>query len=155
LSACGRVAAPVAPEHRAPAPATDLGGVVRAGEVELHWKNPTRRVHGRALHDLTSARVFRADTAQDAAVPSAVVSRGRIPGYADVATIRMDAPAPATVTNNVVTFVDRNGLVVGRRYTYVVLTADSQRRLSPPSPRLTISFIATPGPPRDLVADPL
>jgi len=155
LGACGRVAAPVPPEQRAPAPASDLGGVVHAGEVELHWKNPTRRVHGRPLRDLISARVFRADTAHDAAVPSAVLSRGRIPGYAEIATIRMDAPAPATVTDNVVTFVDRSGLVIGRRYTYVIVTADSERRPSPPSPRLTISFVAAPGPPRTLVADPL
>jgi len=46
-----------------------------------------------------------------------------------------------------VVFTDRQGLAVGRRYTYVVITADGQGRLSPPSPRLTLTYIAAAEPP--------
>ena len=153
LAACGRPGLPVPPEQRLPAAAANLTAIVRAGGVELHWVNPTRRVDGKPLRDLTIAQVLRSDNGAEGVIPSAVLSRGRIPGYNEIAAIRLAEPSPATVVGSAVTLVDRAGLVIGRRYTYVVVTSDSERRTSPPSSRLTVSFIATPGPPRDLAAD--
>ena len=43
---------------------------------------------------------------------------------------------------------------MGRRYTYVVVTADAQERSSPPSARLSLTFAAAPAPPTDLRVEP-
>src|SRR5262249_36933620 len=53
-----------------------------------------------------------------------------------------------------ITYVDRRGLVYGRRYTYVATTTDAQGRTGPPSARVSITYIAPPEPPRALRAEP-
>jgi hypothetical protein len=161
LVACGKVGPPVAPENRLPQPVTDLRAVVQNGAVELTWTNPTRRADGSRLRDLMVARVYRAEDAGTGEPKPALLARRRIAGYAEVAEVRL-APARAapaspdapTVRDNRVRLEDRRGLAYGRRYTYVVVTADGQQRLSPPSPRVSVMLIAPPEAPPAVTAVP-
>ena len=154
LGACGRKGPPVAPERRVPQPVGDLTGLVREQTIELAWSVPRRRVDSTRLLDTGVARVFRTDDAGQGDPRPALLSNGRIAGYTELATVQLgDTPAP-NVQNDRVRFVDRHGLVRGRRYTYVVLTSDAQGRTSPPSPRLSLTFAAAPEPPSDLRAEP-
>lgn len=153
LAACGRVGAPVPPEDRLPRPVTDLRAIVEEGVIQLTWTNPNRRVDNTRLRDLAEARVYRAEDAGDGEPRAALLWRGRVPGYTQVVTLRPGADgtggAGATVTA-----ADRHGLVFGRRYTYVVVTADAQGRVSAPSPRVSVRYLAPPEPPAGLVTEP-
>ena len=154
LGACGRKGAPVAPERRVPQPVTDLHGLVREGGIELTWSVPRRRVDQTRLIDPDAARVFRTEDAGQGDPKPALLSNDRIAGYTEVGTVRLgDAPSTLAQGGRIV-FPDRRGLVVGRRYTYVVVTTDAQGRTSPPSSRLTLTFAAAPQPPADLQAEP-
>jgi hypothetical protein len=151
--ACGHQGPPVAPETRLPAAVTDLQGIVRPEAIELGWTLPSRRTDGTRLADLAITRVYRSEDAGGGEPQPALLSRGRIRGYDEIATIRLSAPAPATVERGRVTLIDRRGLATGRRYTYVVLSEDSTGRVSPPSARVSLAFIAAPDPPTGLVAE--
>jgi hypothetical protein len=83
-----------------------------------------------------------------------VLSSGGIVGYDLIAEVRPDSPAPATVAGSVVRWVDRLGLVLDRRYIYVVIAIDSLGRSSPPSERRVITFLPAPRPPGGLSAAP-
>jgi hypothetical protein len=74
----------------------------------------------------------------------ALLVNGRVAGYQEITVIPLGAPVPGVVQGHVVRFVDREALRFGRRYTYVVVTEDGQRRVSPPSNRFSITFIAPP-----------
>ncbi len=152
LGACGRSGPPIAPELRLPAAVSALTGVVIPEGIQLAWTDPSHRVAGSPLRDLTVVRVFRTEDSGAGQPRSAFLDAGRIIGYAEIATIRLASPAPARVDGTRVTLIDAHNLAVGRRYTYVVIAADSTGRWSPPSPRLTVTDIAVPEPPRDLVA---
>jgi hypothetical protein len=145
LGACGRKAAPVAPERRVPQPVADLRGLVRDDAIQLTWSLPRHRVDNSRLHDLGTARVFRVDDADHGEPKPALLHEGRIAGYTEVGSIQLGSPP--LLPGGSVGFADRRGLVVGRRYTYVVLTTDQQRRTSPPSSRLSLTFLALPRPP--------
>jgi len=163
LAACGRVGPPVPPETRLPVAVADLRAVVRDGAVELTWTNPTRRADGSKL-TLDVARVFRHEASADAPEKPALLSRGRVAGYAEIATIPLGGPpgttpgapggAEALVEGARVTLRDRQGLVHGNRYTYVVTVHDLQGRSSPPSERRSVAFIAPPEAP-SLTVEPL
>lgn len=149
--ACGRKGPPVAPEHRAPQPVSDLRGVVREGAIELAWSVPDRRMDDTKLTNPGLARVFRTDDAGQGDPKSALLSNNRIAGYTEIGTIPLgDSSAPPRQEG--MAFTDRN-LAGGRRYTYVVVTVDAQGRTSPPSPRVMLTFLATPEPPADLKAE--
>jgi predicted small lipoprotein YifL len=156
LVACGKVGPPVPPEDRVPQPVHDLRAVIQDGAVALAWTNPTRRADNTRLRDLVTARVYRVEDEGIGDPKPALLMRRRITGYTEVARIdllpsRQDPSAPGApvVDGNRVHVEDRGGLAYGRRYTYVVLTEDGQRRLSPPSPRASVIFIAAPqAPPR-------
>jgi hypothetical protein len=154
LGACGRKGPPVPPERRVPQQVTDLRGVVREGRIELEWSVPRRRLDGSRLVDPGQARVFRAEDAGTADPKPALLVKDRIAGYTEVASIRLADPPSPLVTGGRTRFPDQQGLTVGRRYTYVVATTDSQGRTSAPSPRLTLSFLATPEPPTGLRGEP-
>jgi hypothetical protein len=153
IGACGRRGAPVAPEYRLPATAVNLDGIVRAAGVELMWNLPNRRVDGTPLRDLVVTRVFRVEDSGGESKP-ALARNGQVVGYREIATIRLASPAPAVVAGGRVTVLDAQALVPGRRYTYVVLSEDAQGRSSPPSSRLSLSFIAAPEAPGNLTAEP-
>jgi hypothetical protein len=152
LAACGRVGPPVAPQLREPRPATELSATAGEGLIELSWDNPDRRIDNSPLRDLALVHLFRVEDAGIGEPRSALRSRGQIAGYEEVATVRLAAPAPASVDGRRVALADRQGLVYGRRYTYVILVEDAQGRLSPPSTRLTVSYIAPPAAPTNLEA---
>jgi len=163
LVACGKVGPPVPPEVRLPRPVADLAASVADGTVNLGWTNPTHRADSTRLRDLAVARVFRHASPEGVEPRPAMLARGRIPGYEEVGTIPLlGPPGPAAtaagqtavVEGDRVTFQDRRDLTYGRRYTYVVLTEDSQGRASPPSPRVTVDFIAPPEAPAALRATP-
>lgn len=154
LTGCGRKGSPVAPERRLPQPVAELTGVVRDNAIVVSWVNPNRRADNSRLRDLALARVYRADDAGDGAPRPALLARGRVPGYTEIATVRMGEAGPALVQGDRVSLPDRQGLAYGRRYTYVVVTADSLGRLSPPSPRLSVTYIAPPEAPRQLRGEP-
>jgi hypothetical protein len=152
LVACGRVGPPVAPQFREPRPVEELRGVGGDGRIELSWLNPTRRADSSVIRDLAVARVFRAEDAGTGEPRSALRTRRQIAGYDEIATIRLADPAPATVDGSRVALVDGQGLTYGRRYTYVVLVEDAAGRVSPPSARLSVVYIAPPAAPAHLEA---
>ncbi len=152
LVACGRVGPPVAPQLREPRPVTELSGVGSEGRIELSWVNPTRRVDSTVVRDLAVVHVFRTEDAGTGEPKSALRTRGQIAGYDEMATIRLADPAPATVDGSRVTLADRQALAYGRRYTYVILVEDAQGRVSPPSARLSVAYIAPPAAPGNLEA---
>jgi hypothetical protein len=127
----------------------DLAGVVREDAIELTWTNPRRRVDGSVLPYVTTARVFRTEDAGTGETRPAVLSRGRILGYTAVATIGVDEVEAA---NGRLLHVDRDGLSEGRRYTYVVVTADPEGRESAPSSRVSITYVAAPPAPLAVTA---
>jgi predicted small lipoprotein YifL len=153
LGACGRKGPPVAPERRVPAPVADLRGLVREGGIELTWSIPRRRVDNARLIDPGVARVFRAEDAGQGDPKPALLVDDRIAGYTEIASVRLAEPPSPLVQNGRVVFADRGGLAVGRRYTYVVVTSDTQGRTSRPSPRLSLSFVAVPRAPGGLRAE--
>ncbi len=154
LPACGRKGLPVAPERRLPMPVSDLRGVVREGAVELAWTVPQRRVDNSRLIDPGLARVFRVEDAGQGDPRAALLVDDRIAGYTEIGTIRLADPPSPLVQGSRVTFADQRALTLGRRYTYVVVVADSQGRTSAPSPRLSLAFAAAPAPPGELGARP-
>jgi hypothetical protein len=159
LMACGKVGPPVAPENRVPQPVRDLSAVIEEGAIALSWTNPTRRADNTRLTDLVTAHVYRVEDAGVGDPKPALLSRRRIPGYTQVATIdlvpvRDRAPEPGgpVVRGRHVRLEDRHELTYGQRYSYVVVTEDGQRRLSPPSPRATVVFVPPPEAPPGLHA---
>jgi hypothetical protein len=147
---CGKQGAPVAPERRLPAAASTLTVTVEGRAVILTWANPDRRVDGSALRDLESIRVFRRAEEPAAPVKPAMLSRGRVVGYEQIAAIRPDSPDASGDAR----FTDRANLAYGQRYVYVVTAVDSRGRSSAPSPRAAVVFLAAPQSPRDLTAEP-
>jgi hypothetical protein len=120
--------------------------------MEVSWVNPTRRIDESPLRDLTLVHVYRTEDAGTGEPKPALRSSGRIAGYDQIAAIRLATPAPARIEGARMVFPDRGNLVYGRRYTYVILVEDGQGRLSPPSLRLPIAYIAPPMSPLDLSA---
>lgn len=150
LAACGKVGAPVPPETRLPMPVSDLEGFVRPDAIELAWTLPPRRVDGTRLRGLAHARVYRFETVGVAEPRAALLVGGRVNGYEEVARIDLRRPETAgpgvVIADSRVGLVDARDLALGRRYTYVVVTQDAEGRLSAPSPRRTLAFVAAPGP---------
>lgn len=154
LAACGKKGPPVAPERRLPAAASALEASVEADAIVLRWVNPKTRVDGTRLRDLATVKLHRREEAEGAALRSAMVSRGQVVGYEEVASIRLEAPEPAVVRGDSVQWVDRRGLAFGRQYVYVVTALDATGRSGAPSERLVVGYAAAPGPPRNLAAAP-
>src|SRR5713101_7898081 len=144
LAACGKAGPPVAPQVRAPVPVSDLRGGVEDGAIVLTWTNPQRRTDNTRVRDLTQARVYRTEDAGFLEPKPALLTQGRIAGYQEIAVILLAAPAPSVVQGGRVRFGDRDGLRFRQRYTYVVITKDSMGRVSPPSGRLSLTFVAPP-----------
>ena len=154
LVACGKPGSPLPPERVAPQPVANLTGVVADRAVEVSWAIPTRRVDNARLRDLVALHLFRAeDDGSGDPKPALLVSRG-VAGYAEIATVRVEDPAPAVVAGSRMTFVDRTRLTPGRRYTYVVLAEDARGHVSRPSPRLSVTLIAVPSAPTAVQAEP-
>ena len=151
-AACGRRGPPVPPEVRMPQPVSDLRGVVRAGAIELVWTNPRRRADNSRLTGLSLARVYRVQDDGRGDPKPALLDGDRVVGWTEVAVIRLDEGAPGFVHGASVTYPDRAGLVLDRRYTYVVVVADPQGRVSPPLKRVSVTFLPAPEPPTDLTA---
>lgn len=186
VAACGKTGSPVPPEVRVPRPVADLSGFVRPDAIELRWTNPNRRVDDSPLRDLVAIRLFRVEDEGTGEPRSALLARGRVPGYIEIARIdiaqpeRGQARTPAAqerperaqerpdeaaqrpvgtrrravVDYGRVTYPDSAGLTFGRRYTYVVLAEDSLGRLSGPSARVSVRYVAGPQAPVNLAATP-
>ena len=144
LAACGKAGPPVSPQFRVPVPVSDFRGVVEDGAIVLTWTNPQRRTDSTRVRDLIEARVYRTEDAGFVQPKPALLTQGRIAGYQEIAVIRLAAPAPAVVQGGRIHLVDREGLRFGQRYTYVVIAEDSMGRVSPPSGRLSLAFLAPP-----------
>ncbi|HEV8473600.1 MAG TPA: fibronectin type III domain-containing protein [Methylomirabilota bacterium] len=154
LGACGRRGNPVAPQIRVPQAVTDLIAVEREGGIELAWTLPRRRLDQSRLLDPGVARLYRVDDAGTGEPRAAMLTDGRIAGYTEVATFRIQDPPSPSIQRGRVVYVDRGNLSYDRRYTYVVTTADSLGRTSPPSARTSITYIAPPEAPQALRAEP-
>ncbi|MFQ5898867.1 MAG: fibronectin type III domain-containing protein [Candidatus Methylomirabilia bacterium] len=151
---CGIKEPPVAPERRVPAAVSGLSATVEGAAVVLTWTNPSRRADGSRLPDLTTLRVYRREQPRQGKPKPAVLSRGKVVGYDEVAAIRLSAPAPAEVEGSRVRWSDRTTLTVGRRYVYTVRAVDKIGRSSHPSDRVAIIFLAAPEPPESLAVIP-
>ena len=154
LAACGKKAPPVAPELRLPSGPVGLHGAVDEQSIVVGWTAAGTRVDGSRLRAVARYRLYRREEAASGPIRSAMLSSGRIVGYDELATIRPDAPAPATVRGSSVTWVDRQALSIGRRYVYVVTAEDDLGRTSGPSERLIVPFLAAPRAPQALRAVP-
>lgn len=154
LAACGKKGPPVAPEVRVPAVPGSLHGAVEERSIVVSWTAPGTRLDGTRLRRVGAYRVYRREETDGGPVKSAMLSSGRVVGYDEVAIIRPDAPAPATVQGSTVTWVDGRALSMGRRYVYVVTAEDDLGRTSGPSERLVVPFLAAPKAPRGLTASP-
>jgi len=154
LVACGKKGPPVAPELRVPAGPVGLRGAVDEQSIVVSWTGPGERVDGSRLRSVALYRLHRREEAPNGPPKSAMLSSGRIVGYDEVATIRPEAPAPATVQGTSVTWVDRRALAFGRRYVYVVTAEDALGRSSAPSERLIVPYLAAPKAPHGLRASP-
>jgi hypothetical protein len=156
---CGKAGPPVPPEDRVPQPVADLRAIVQEGAVQLTWTNPRRRADNTRLGDLRVARVYRAEDVGAGEPRPALLARRQIRGYREIATIALasaaptepDGPAPGGA-GVVVRVADRQDIVWGRRYTYVVVTEDGQGHVSPPSERVSVTLLAPPEPPTGLTA---
>lgn len=144
VAGCGKVGPPVAPQIRVPAPVSDLRGAVEDGAIVLMWTNPQQRVDQTRVRDLSEVRAYRTEDEGVLPAKPALLTNGRIAGYQEIAVIALGAPVPGVVQGHTVRFIDREGLRVGRRYTYVVIAEDGRGRVSPPSHRLSVTFIAPP-----------
>ncbi|MFI5326491.1 MAG: fibronectin type III domain-containing protein [Candidatus Rokuibacteriota bacterium] len=154
LVACGKKGPPVAPELRVPVGPSGLHGAVDEQSVVVGWTAPGTRVDGTRLRAIALYKLYRREEANGGEPKSAMLSSGRVVGYDEIATVRPDTPAPATVQGSSVTWVDRRALTVGRRYVYVVTAEDALGRSSGPSERLVIPYLAAPKAPRALSAAP-
>jgi hypothetical protein len=154
LTACGKVGPPVAPERRLPAPAAGLAGSVEGRSILLAWNPPRQRVDGTPLRDLAAFRIHRREDPAPAPPRAALLQGDQVLGYGLVATLRLDEPGAAGAGRGPVRWVDRDGLVFGRQYVYVVTTLDGQGRQSAPSERLAVHFLAAPVAPTALTAGP-
>ncbi len=154
LAACGKAGSPVAPELRVPAGPTGLRGAVEEQSIVVSWTGPGTRLDGTRLRSVALYKLYRREEADAGPPRSAMLSSGRIVGYDEIAVIRPDEPAPATVQGSSVTWVDRRALAMGRRYVYAVTAEDTLGRTSGPSERLIIPFLAAPKAPRALSASP-
>ena len=154
LAACGKKGPPVAPELRIPTGPAALRGSVEGESIVVSWTAPGTRVDGSRLRSIDRYKLYRRE--EDAAGPpkTAMLSSGRVVGYDEIATIRTDSPAPATIQGSSVTWVDHRALSTGRRYVYVVTAEDALGRTSAPSDRLIVPFLAAPKAPRAVSATP-
>ena len=155
LAACGRKGPPIAPELRLPAAPANLRAAVDERSVVLTWTVTTRRMDNSRLRTVEVYKLYRREEAPDAGQPkAAMLSSGRVVGYERIATVETEAPAPAQIQGPTVTWVDRQGLSVGRRYVYVVTAEDERGRSSAPSARLVVPLLPAPRPPSALRATP-
>lgn len=154
LAACGKKGPPVAPEIRVPTVPAALHGAVDEQSIVVSWNAPGTRVDGSRLRTIALYRLYRREEADSGPAKSAMLSSGHIVGYDEVATIRPEAPAPATVQGGSMTWVDRRALSMGRRYVYVVTAEDELGRTSGPSGRLIVPFLTAPPAPRGLTGAP-
>jgi hypothetical protein len=137
------------------------------GSVQLTWTSPQRRIDNVRLRDLARERLYRVEDAGVGEPRPALLSRGRVAGYAELLSISfplppasVGAPPPAppplpegvSVEGDRVRVSDRAGLVSGRRYTYVVVAEDSLGRESAPSARVSLTMIPPAEPPAALAA---
>lgn len=154
LAACGKKGPPVPPEVRLPVMPAAIRGAIDDGSIVVTWTAPGTRIDGSRLRRIALYHVYRREEEDTGSPKAAMLSSGRIVGYDEVATIRSDSPAPATVQGSSVTWVDHRGLGPGRRYVYVVTAVDEIGRSSAPSERLVVPFLSAPKAPRDLTAAP-
>lgn len=147
LGACGKRGDPVAPQVRVPQPVTDLSATARHDGIELAWTVPRRRVDKRPLFDPGVARLYRTEDGGVGEPRPAMLVDDRIPGYTEVARVPLSGPAGTPATEGHVIHTDRRDLAYGRRYTYVVTTSDTSGRVSAPSARASVTYIAAPEPP--------
>src|SRR5204863_446354 len=80
----------------------------------------------------------------------ALRSHDRVAGYTEIATFRLQEPPSSYLRGNRIVYLDRRDLAYGRRYTYVATTTDAQGRTSPPSARVSITYVAPPEAPQAL-----
>ena len=154
LTACGRKGPPVAPELRAPQRVLDLDAVVRDAAIELSWTPPNRRADRTPIRDLSlTTRIFRVEDSGAGEPKTAILARGVIAGYTEMASLRGDDPSPAVARGSQLVFTDRRALEFRRRYTYVVVVGDSQGRLGAPSARATVTYVPGGEAPAELVAE--
>jgi len=154
--ACGKTGPPVAPERRVPAAPSAVRASVEERSIVLSWQNPRTRFDNSRLRDLTLLHVFRREEAPGATAKPAMLSGDEVVGYAEVARIRLDAAPPAGVQiqGDSISFRDAKGLILGRRYVYVVTAEDSIGRSSPPSARVDVTLLASPAAPSGLTIVP-
>jgi hypothetical protein len=154
LAGCGRKGPPVAPELRAPQRVVDLEAAVHAAAIELSWTPPNRRVDKTPIRDLSlTTRIFRLEDEGGGEPKTAILAKGVIAGYTEIASLRGDDPTPAVTRGSHLVLTDRQALEFRRRYTYVVVVGDSEGRIGPPSPRVSVIYVPAGEPPTDLVGE--
>jgi hypothetical protein len=150
LAACGRRGPPLSPESTVPQPVSDLTAAEREAAIEVAWTVPSRRIDRKRILEPGVARLYRVDDAGAGDPRKAMLSHGRVAGYTELATFRLQEPPSSYLRGDRIVYLDRRDLAYGRRYTYVAITADAQGRTSAPSARVSITYIAPPEAPQAL-----
>src|SRR5262249_33640255 len=148
LGAGGRRPPPLPPGRGVRRVVGDLTAVEREGGVELTWTVPRRRFDNSRILDPGVARLHRIDDAGTGDPRAAMLRDDHVVGYTEIETFRLQEPTSSYLRGSRIIYIDRRGLVYGRRYTYVATTTDAQGRTGPPSARVSITYIAPPEPPR-------
>ena len=154
LGACGRRGAILPPEITVPQAVSDLTAAEREAGIEVAWTVPGRRVSHKRILEPGVARLYRVDDAGKGDPRAALLSHDRVAGYTEIATFRLQEPPSSYLRGNRIVYLDRRDLAYGRRYTYVATTTDAQGRTSPPSARVSITYVAPPEAPQALRAEP-
>jgi hypothetical protein len=154
LVACGKRGSPVPPQVRFPQAVTDLTATARESGIELSWTPARRRVDGTRLFDPGVAKLYRVEDSGAGEPRSALRVDDRIAGYTEIASVRLRDTSAPEVQGGRIQYTDRRDLSPGRRYTYVVVTTDEQGRVSAPSARVSVAYIAPPEAPGALRAEP-
>jgi hypothetical protein len=139
---------------RAPQRVLDLDAAVRDAAIELSWTPPNRRADRTPIRDLSlTTRIFRVEDRGAGEPTTAILARGVIAGYTEIASLRGDDPSPAVARGSQLVFLDRQALEFRRRYTYVVVVGDSEGRIGPPSSRASVTYVPAGEAPAELVAE--
>lgn len=154
LGACGRRGPPLLPEITVPRAVSDLTAAEREAGIEVAWTVPNRRVDRKRILEPGVARLYRVDDAGKGDPRAALLSHDRVAGYTEIATFHLQGPPSSDPRGGRIVYLDRRDLAYGRRYTYVATTTDAQGRTSPPSARVSITYVAPPEAPQALRAEP-
>lgn len=146
LSGCGRKGNPVIPGSIAPETVSGLTARPTPGKVSLAWSMPTKTTEGKRLLNLEMFIVQRGE------VPEGTKPDDCACAYKTVATIDVEAPQPARITEGKVLFDDVK-VNNDQTYAYRVIAVNKYDRESKPAGPVVARPSVPPAAPSNLAAE--